>query len=196
MRMCFNTCSSCEEQRPLASAAALEPVSIHAPLARSNIPGGNSERCSWFQYMLLLRGATDQRGTAQASLPFQYMLLLRGATKANAVLGLYARFNTCSSCEEQLAYCGLKRLYRRFNTCSSCEEQHKVGVGAIGFNSFQYMLLLRGATQKGKVLCLKVWFQYMLLLRGATFPSLLCRFHIQVSIHAPLARSNFIRYIN
>ena len=112
---------------PLASAAALDPVSIHAPLARSNpairklIPNLTFP----FQYMLLLRGATTadvERKLAEAvsihaplarsnflcskSLvfpKFQYMLLLRGATTKSALAqSALTRFNTCSSCEEQL----------------------------------------------------------------------------------------------
>ena len=56
--------------------------------------------------------------------------------------------------------------------------------------TFQYMLLLRGATfSMRKSVCSKV-FQYMLLLRGATFERGYMVFRANVSIHAPLARSN------
>ena len=122
----FNTCSSCEEQLYLfrrlsddllfqymlllrgATAVLfrkhrLRHVSIHAPLARSNLP--NRKKCTvsrvsihaplarsncktrgnpvfrdWFQYMLLLRGATPNNSLFKATGEFQYMLLLRGAT--------------------------------------------------------------------------------------------------------------------
>ena len=64
-----------------------------------------------------------------------------------------------------------KRLPRinRFNTCSSCEEQHR---------------------SSSKV-CLELEFQYMLLLRGATYQKCHLKSRLFVSIHAPLARSNF-----
>ena len=146
----FNTCSSCEEQlvRPLpvrqkqmfqymlllrgATCTKRDmpmqtpPVSIHAPLARSNSrtrprrpntigfntcssceeqPAGTTIVASMipFQYMLLLRGATSPIPTRSGCSAFQYMLLLRGAT-------------------------GAKPWFRHV------EE-------------FQYMLLLRGATK-------------------------------------------------
>ena len=121
------------------------------------------------------------------------MLLLRGATVRNRMLRVVIRFNTCSSCEEQLAG-GI--------------------VSTVSAVQFQYMLLLRGATLwSGTARRLHAWFQYMLLLRGATeHPGCLTRSHhgfntcssceeqphvlpfpfrrITVSIHAPLARSN------
>ena len=103
-RRCFNTCSSCEEQLSCLRYLCLQPkfqymlllrgatrfkvkghcslnVSIHAPLARSNLPGLRRSVSCLFQYMLLLRGATCIRtGTCRPS----------------------SGFNTCSSCEEQL----------------------------------------------------------------------------------------------
>ena len=54
------------------------------------------------------------------------------------------------------------------------------------------MLLLRGATRTKRQNMTSITFQYMLLLRGATKAikkPLFCR---KVSIHAPLARSNAI----
>ena len=102
----------------------ISEVSIHAPLARSNlscsivnlsVPSFNT--CSSceeqlgsirgdtiahkFQYMLLLRGATSARQGAADTRVFQYMLLLRGATFCGVMLKSKRRFNTCSSCEEQ-----------------------------------------------------------------------------------------------
>ena len=124
----FNTCSSCEEQLDICRAVRLMlPVSIHAPLARSNRPSAFSKSnrrsfntCSSceeqlvpalshqkkhkFQYMLLLRGATKSRKHCKLGKTFQYMLLLRGATPFRIYgLPLYRCFNTCSSCEEQLS---------------------------------------------------------------------------------------------
>ena len=59
-------------------------------------------------------------------------------------------------------------------------------------SAFQYMLLLRGATIELPEIILFYRFQYMLLLRGATFRGLREPCFGQVSIHAPLARSNSI----
>ena len=78
-------------------------VSIHAPLARSN-------STFW-----RLSGSTNL---------FQYMLLLRGATRTLRIIRqITQRFNTCSSCEEQLKRHLARRWHSSFNTCSSCEEQ-------------------------------------------------------------------------
>ena len=56
----FNTCSSCEEQHFAGELFLFFDVSIHAPLARSNLPAVWHLRArTLFQYMLLLRGATD-----------------------------------------------------------------------------------------------------------------------------------------
>ena len=59
-RISFNTCSSCEEQHG-------ETITC--------------QKCSKFQYMLLLRGATPKLTPISFSSQFQYMLLLRGATR-------------------------------------------------------------------------------------------------------------------
>ena len=101
---CFNTCSSCEEQLESANVQisstgfqymlllrgatpdglkrfARKVVSIHAPLARSNLPKlAYIAARSLFQYMLLLRGATSDDERDYYFERFQYMLLLRGAT--------------------------------------------------------------------------------------------------------------------
>ena len=122
-------------------------VSIHAPLARSN-----------------LRAEIAAKDSAQ----FQYMLLLRGATQFSVFIHAEFRFNTCSSCEEQHVQGSEGDSRRCFNTCSSCEEQRPVLSTARTLNAFQYMLLLRGAT----------------IAADPEGPSL------DVSIHAPLARSN------
>ena len=57
-------------------------------------------------------------------------------------------------------------------------------------NPFQYMLLLRGATQVYFRRPNHSQFQYMLLLRGATCRVPGALLQGEVSIHAPLARSN------
>ena len=98
----FNTCSSCEEQ-PAGVRRARDgaSVSIHAPLARSNVIAALVSAKDWFQYMLLLRGATCLSSLNKASLCF----------------------NTCSSCEEQPEAFAACFSIICFNTCSSCEEQ-------------------------------------------------------------------------
>ncbi len=192
----FNTCSSCEEQpvvitdryfnfevsihAPLARSNFVlvagkkeTGVSIHAPLARSNKSQTYKRREKMFQYMLLLRGATPGSRRLNPLSKFQYMLLLRGATALWCILPQERkRFNTCSSCEEQLEALKARRVFNdsfntcssceeqlnrrrnhcnrlRFNTCSSCEEQLKIASNTLQAISFQYMLLLRGATCKG-----------------------------------------------
>ena len=103
-------------------------VSIHAPLARSNmfaeqvVYGVKSfNTCSSceeqrqgtmlphsllrFQYMLLLRGATCASAENKERNMFQYMLLLRGATQRRILRrSTLMCFNTCSSCEEQQVF--------------------------------------------------------------------------------------------
>ena len=55
------------------------------------------------------------------------------------------------------------------------------------------MLLLRGATTNAAITNAAYQFQYMLLLRGATTTGDVISALVDVSIHAPLARSNFIK---
>ena len=55
-----------------------------------------------------------------------------------------------------------------FNTCSSCEEQLEALYMRLMWGQFQYMLLLRGATDPANRVVSYYLFQYMLLLRGAT----------------------------
>ena len=98
------------------------------------------------------------------------MLLLRGATQHWHMRFPDTCFNTCSSCEEQLEKKKKTRIRESFNTCSSCEEQPGGSGGSGGTTTFQYMLLLRGATRT----------------RRTVYKT------PQVSIHAPLARSNFL----
>ncbi len=169
---CFNTCSSCEEQLFGGACEAVDAVvSIHAPLARSNL-ALNQDHLSYPEVSIhapLARSNTTARrllprGHVSIHAPlarsnrrckmrlqrfarFQYMLLLRGATEKNVPRSPRIRFNTCSSCEEQLL---LKCLIP--TTCL-----------------FQYMLLLRGATHSRLGIRSACLFQYMLLLRGATF---------------------------
>ncbi len=148
-------------------------VSIHAPLARSNksgtrppSPAVRFNTCS---------SCEEQLGVPRSPylrLMFQYMLLLRGATP------MQYRQKASSRFQYMLLLRGATnplRRYRsgdrRFNTCSSCEEQRVVIGPSTEWLAFQYMLLLRGATESNR-----------------SPPD-----GNAVSIHAPLARSNFTK---
>ena len=215
-RKCFNTCSSCEEQLNLTELSVVIEVSIHAPLARSNHRRATfASAISKFQYMLLLRGATCAcavRGAqpfvsihaplarsnsvssrvSRCSSMFQYMLLLRGATRrarwdSNYInVSIHAPLARSNSIVRRWRGC-----MEGFNTCSSCEEQLSKRVISACHGMFQYMLLLRGATpnmyishslKAGFNTCSSCEEQH---LRQNFFLRLV------VSIHAPLARSNF-----
>ena len=189
--------------------------------------------------MLLLRGATfaalfpAETGTVSIHAP-----LARSNDSSSPLTAEATGFNTCSSCEEQHCFkllacrviavsihaplarsnssAGMWFVLRQgFNTCSSCEEQHASGCASFcrrsfqymlllrgatwttgGYpllHAFQYMLLLRGATKRIEEIKRQMKFQYMLLLRGATERSGEHDALSVVSIHAPLARSNFGR---
>ena len=154
-------------------AGHAEQVSIHAPLARSN---------------------STRTAAVGLTRSFQYMLLLRGATRPCMSWAYRRGFNTCSSCEEQLYLLHGSVEIPSFNTCSSCEEQLRGQPNEMTQYMFQYMLLLRGATWFSPVIGPREnAFQYMLLLRGATM-SRSCKIMVgDVSIHAPLARSNAVQ---
>ena len=146
-------------------------VSIHAPLARSNIEVRQRDPLPLFQYMLLLRGATPENCRFPNGFQFQYMLLLRGATTTlEHTIHELAKFQYMLLLRG--ATCKVPRTVREppvsFNTCSSCEEQLNAHAAPRCGNLFQYMLLLRGATTNCIVLLTREQFQYMLLLRGAT----------------------------
>ena len=78
-----------------------------------------------FQYMLLLRGATD---TDVDSPEIEHVSIHAPLARSNA------------------APPGRTAAPARFNTCSSCEEQLSHGARFAAPVVFQYMLLLRGAT--------------------------------------------------
>ncbi len=76
-------------------------VSIHAPLARSN---GKREKKMKFTEVSIhapLARSNVAKRSSSSSIPFQYMLLLRGATNIKKIAFFLFCFNTCSSCEEQ-----------------------------------------------------------------------------------------------
>ena len=167
-RRCFNTCSSCEEQSFSPCELIQLIVSIHAPLARSKLSPLIGVIKFVFQYMLLLRGASDVTRTSAPSKLFQYMLLLRGAIGKRSVENADSRFNTCSSCEEQIKGQLVNLQPSRFNTCSSCEEQDSPGV-AEREARFKIGEKIRSCEEQDS-------------------PGVAERL-IAVSIHAPLARS-------
>ena len=77
---CFNTCSSCEEQR-------LSPQTSCVRFCFNTCSSCEEQRTVTLPSRML---------TA-----FQYMLLLRGATSPRTPASSDTCFNTCSSCEEQ-----------------------------------------------------------------------------------------------
>ena len=141
----FNTCSSCEEQLAVRQRFLCVHVSIHAPLARSNTSPAIVRALDLVSIHAPLARSNCKLIYSPCRLWFQYMLLLRGATRRRGKQVRRLRFNTCSSCEEQLENFCSCAAGGCFNTCSSCEEQLGGGDGDAG---------------------------------------------IDVSIHAPLARSN------
>ena len=123
---CFNTCSSCEEQQSVEQVLVYYYlVSIHAPLARSNLfAASDRSNGGKFQYMLLLRGATMGNREFTLRLLFQYMLLLRGATfvRLRIVFGVEFQYMLLlRGATDGVSAETIKTI--SFNTCSSCEEQ-------------------------------------------------------------------------
>ena len=212
----FNTCSSCEEQlseiEPFPCAVLFQymlllrgatvvrignkrfpGVSIHAPLARSNIVGSSGTHFFNVSIHAPLARSNLARGYVGNKPEFQYMLLLRGATRYATSSMPSTGFNTCSSCEEQLHHLPRLLHHRRFNTCSSCEEQRYSNIGnedvpevsihaplarsnanrvlhaAIG-SSFNTCSSCEEQRPDKNDNWQALAFQYMLLLRGATLP--------------------------
>ena len=169
----FNTCSSCEEQlRSSGILFCLQTVSIHAPLARSNED---------FTKRATAAVVSIHAPLARSNLAL--LFLLHSATVS--IHAPLARSNCQISCLSPAQSVSIHAPLARsnlpdgsnftfsncFNTCSSCEEQLKNGGHARRLWKFQYMLLLRGAT----ISCRRT------------------QERCDVSIHAPLARSNFLR---
>ena len=129
-------------------------VSIHAPLARSNMELTRVIPSSRFQYMLLLRGATFRRIRNKQEWGFQYMLLLRGATgaatmdtMANAMFQymLLLRGATSAFIEGFAAsHVSIHAPLARSNWFFPFARLWMI--------QFQYMLLLRGATKRGVII--------------------------------------------
>ena len=232
----FNTCSSCEEQPPSDGFCYLDSkfqymlllrgatfprlrhsgdghVSIHAPLARSNlfvdIPdpatavsihaplarsnGDDAIALEWTNVSIhapLARSNSIRSCSSATFAPFQYMLLLRGATSPAVALASKPTF------QYMLLLRGATTMDRGngckascFNTCSSCEVQREnCGSKLVFYVSIHAPLARSNSCEI--VEFMRLMFQYMLLLRGATKAGRKARRKEGVSIHAPLARSN------
>ena len=218
------------------AAGAATSVSIHAPLARSN--GRSAARRSSvfrFQHAPLARSNTNRRNMVSLAAVSIHAPLARSNREILLLCYSYRCFNTCSSCEEQQVAYKLTHTYKvsihaplarsnflpgeipviffvsihaplarsngtghtdtssttGFNTCSSCEEQPRSSCIIIIFIKFQYMLLLRGATDFIISACLSMIVSiHAPLARSNFFASSRSALTFSVSIHAPLARSN------
>ena len=145
-----------------------------------------------FQYMLLLRGAT-QRGNLSVKTSHRFNTCSSCEEQPSPVkcIAVIFCFNTCSSCEEQHDCCWSSTANRiSFNTCSSCEEQHDGTYNSSSPVVSIHAPLARSNSTRTAAVGLTRSFQYMLLLRGATCPYCWQKYEVDVSIHAPLARSN------
>ena len=141
--------------------------------------------------MLLLRGATRTVDDLSRSLSFQYMLLLRGATqRGNLSVKTSHRFNTCSSCEEQPSPVKCIAVIFCFNTCSSCEEQHDCcwssTANRISFNTCSSCEEQHDGTYNSSSPVVSIHAP----LARSNLALEHTHEHRAVSIHAPLARSN------
>ena len=172
---CFNTCSSCEEQRENCCCQhQRQSVSIHAPLARSN----------WVETPILTVCGFKRFNTC-SSCEEQLAVCSRVAGKqAVSIHAPLARSNICAIANTKKTLC--------FNTCSSCEEQLEVKEGTRINSVSIHAPLARSNSPFESIVSRKIKFQYMLLLRGATLCDHCGERLKQVSIHAPLARSNRI----
>ena len=147
--VCFNTCSSCEEQLDVLSPLAVTAtVSIHAPLARSNL---HSAAAASDMTGFNTCSSCEEQQAQKLGLPVRIIVSIHAPlARSNTTAPIWRRtlrFNTCSSCEEQRHFAGMRFSTRCcFNTCSSCEEQLPSLATASNVKEFQYMLLLRGAT--------------------------------------------------
>ena len=166
-------------------------VSIHAPLARSNLVLALEE---WNDDDVSIHAPLARSNGI--SLPPEVVLSFNTCSSceeqkvAKLVYNHTPCFNTCSSCEEQLLdseqirapffhvsihapLARSNRLRQRhlrssgFNTCSSCEEQHFLSRLLIFTGRFN---TCSSCEEQFVISCniARIKFQYMLLLRGAT----------------------------
>ena len=168
-----------------------EPVSIHAPLARSNRETVRPDDVPFVSIHAPLARSNldipDASGGVDVSI---HAPLARSNRGVCPVINITCRFNTCSSCEEQLA----RKLPNTSNQIVSIHAplarsnlkpwekfaEQKVSIHAP----------LARSNRTRRKFSRYLTFQYMLLLRGATVSGFAGRRGDGVSIHAPLARSN------
>ena len=99
-------------------------------------------------------------------------------------------FNPRSSCEERRDLKVERLVLRHFNPRSSCEERPDHCKGIAVAVIFQSTLLMRGATWFSAYVKKPSLFQSTLLMRGATRRRALAHLPVDISIHAPHARSD------
>ena len=188
----FNTCSSCEEQQIFFVFRFFKFRFQYMLLLRGATR--TFKPCCFahtFQYMLLARGATFPRlrhsgdGHVSIHAPLARSNLFVDIPDPATAVSIHAplaRSNgddaialewTNVSIHAPLARSNASLHPRSppagcFNTCSSCEEQLAAAGAGTQIQTFQYMLLLRGATCSSSRISASLSFQYMLLLRGAT----------------------------
>ena len=144
-------------------------VSIHAPLARSNRA---NRRCSRGNMVSIHAPLARSNGSLRQGGQLLRVSIHAPLARSNCVVFPacchFNRFNTCSSCEEQLRILRKHVGFPRFNTCSSCEEQLQL-------------------EEKDKKIAVSI--HAPLARSNMVFP--VCPVvDDPVSIHAPLARSN------
>ena len=133
---------------PRPSPAPPPIVSIHAPLARSNTTREIVHKYKNVSiHAPLARSNLMYIPSSVPHSPFQYMLLLRGATRFPRPRRSFPRFNTCSSCEEQLPVRLRIVVLQHVSIHAPLARSNSRTVEDLARSlSFQYMLLLRGAT--------------------------------------------------
>ena len=148
---------------------------------------------SMFQSTPLLRGAT-KRGIVHAERIWVsiHAPLARGDACPCRASSSASRFNPRPSCEGRRFAFRSERPPRCFNPRPSCEGRQAVSAAAFKRMEFQSTPLLRGATQGSGGMGGPNMFQSTPLLRGATMVAPRHLSGRRVSIHAPLARGDFV----
>ena len=148
-------------------------VSIHAPLARSNLFVDIPDPATAVSIHAPLA-----RSNGDDAIALEWTNVSIHAPLARSNASLHPRsppagcFNTCSSCEEQRLRRWRLLQNRRFNTCSSCEEQLRWTVVMV----VKRLVSIHAPLARSNLLLILSTFlfvyrfQYMLLLRGATSP--------------------------
>ena len=117
-----------------------------------------------------MRGATPRSHSGAASCgEFQSTLLMRGATKQYGIKVMYYDISIHAP-HARSDYCNVKHRFMHL--------------------AFQSTLLMRGATARQESLQRARGFQSTLLMRGATYLRRRWCANVEISIHAPHARSD------